>query len=129
MPIVPYCPEQHGRWVFSSWCAGSGEPRQVLEGHLAAGARLLVYTGARNPDLYVGWACARRPPHQQHVVWCYTRSSPAGVARDRGVMRALLGELGVDICAPMVALHDSPACQGLIRKGWPITVGRKEIAA
>jgi hypothetical protein len=37
-------------------------------------------------------------------------------------MRALLAELGVDIAKPMVALFDSPACQGLIRKGWPITV-------
>ncbi len=39
-------------------------------------------------------------------------------------MRTLLGELGVDVAQPMVALFDSPACQGLIRKGWPITVAK-----
>jgi hypothetical protein len=121
MPIVPYAAEQHGRWVFSSWCAGSGEPWEALEQHLEKGARLLVYTG-QDPDLFVGWACALAPPACQHVVWCYTRSTPAGVARGRGVMRALLAELGVDTDKPMVALFDSPACQGLRRKGWPITV-------
>lgn len=86
-------------------------------------AQIVVYTG-KDPGLYIGWACAMPPPHQQHVVWCYTRSTPAGVARGRGVMRVLLAELGVDITAPMVALFDSPACQGLRRKGWPITVAK-----
>jgi hypothetical protein len=121
MPIVPFGPE-HERFVYSSWCAGSGEPRYVLADLLERGARLLVATG-RDPDLLVGWACALG---DQVVVWAYTRATAGAVSRGRGVMRALLAELGVDVKEPMVALFDSPACQGLIRKGWPITVAERQ---
>jgi hypothetical protein len=123
MPIVPLAPE-HERFVYSSWCAGAGEPRIVLEGLLARGARCVVLTGARDPGLLVGWAAAMPAPHQQYVVWAYTRATAGGASRGRGVMRALLGELGVDVTKPMTALFDSPACQGLVRKGWPITVAK-----
>lgn len=127
MPIVPLAPE-HERFVYSSWCAGAGEPRAVLSDLLANGARLVVLTG-RDPDLLIGWAAAFRPPRQQLVVWAYTRATAGSASRGLGVMRALLAELGVDVKKPMVALFDSPACQGLIRKGWPITVAVKEAAA
>lgn len=120
--IVDYEPARHRNFVLSSFAHGAGEPQSELESLLHHGqARCKVFVGAGNPDLFVGWA-AVVASNPQVVVWAFTKWTPGGVARRRGVMRFLLGALGTDVAAPMIALYPSPACLALIERGWPITV-------
>jgi len=111
--IVPFDPELHARFVFSAWCAGSGEPFERLHGLLRRGARCAVRVGQLNRDIYMGYAVVDGP---QTVIWCYTKEK----LRAKGIMRDLLDHLGVDIAKPIRALFWSPVADALVRKGWPL---------
>ncbi len=121
--IVPFDPELHRRFVFSAWCGGAGEPFDRLHRLFREGARCAVRIGETNAKLFYAYAIVLGP---QQLVWAYTKEA----LRGQGIMRALLGHLGVDVHAPMTALFRSPSADALIGKGWPITYqGDATIAA
>lgn len=120
--IVAFDPELHSRFVFSAWCQGAGEPFERLHRKLREGAQCAVRVGNNNQPVLVngrmriliyGYAVVTAP---QTVAWAYTK--PA--LRGQKILRSLLGHLGVDVRKPMQSLVWSPACDGLIRRGWPI---------
>ncbi len=112
--IVPFDPERHERFVFSGFCRGSGETWEWLHWHLRHGAKCAVRVAPGNPELYYAFAVVTGP---QIVAWCYSKEK----LRNQGFMTELLRHLGVDVQQPTLALLPSPACDELIRKGWPIT--------
>lgn len=108
--------------MFGTWCASACEPREALHALLRRGVARAVVRDLQNeersrdgkPD-FPGWA-AVVVKDPQVVVWAYTK--PRG--RRDGNMVALLMELGTDLTREMRAVYWSPACDGLISKGWPI---------
>lgn len=121
MLIVPADPAVHGRWIFSTFCSGAGEPRETLHRLLRTGAaRAAVMQTEADASVFASWAAVIS--NQQTICWTYTKP----LVRRRGHMVALLDFLGVDTTQPMYALFPSPALLGLIRKGWPITIAPKE---
>jgi hypothetical protein len=115
--IVPYDPDLHRRFVFSAWCAGAGEPWEVLHRLLRAGARCAVWVGTTNPALFMAYAVVM--PERQTVVWAYTKER----LRGQGIMRALLEHLGVRCQWPITVLFWSPVAEALIEGGWQIVRG------
>jgi hypothetical protein len=130
MPIVPLDPNAHGRFVFGTWCISAGEPRERLHYLLRTGvARAVVRVFARmghdGKPLFGGWAAAV-VADPQVVIWAYTQPR----VRKDGNMVAFLTAAGCDTTKPMRAAFRSPACDGLIRGGWPIAyLSRDELEA
>lgn len=114
MAIVPYDRENHEAFVASALTAGAGRGRSVLRALVIAEVPIAVRVGNKNPNLCMGFAIV---PGRQRVVWCYTKEK----LRGKGIMTELLEHLGIDIHKPIIAQWRSPACDTLIKRGWPIT--------
>jgi hypothetical protein len=129
MPIVRADPERHGRFIFGTWCISAGEPHDRLHFLMRNGiAKAVVRDFLKNDQngkpLFGGWA-AVVVADPQIVIWTYTQTR----VRKAGNMVALLTAAGTDTTRAMRAAFRSPACDGLIRGGWPIRyLERDELA-
>jgi hypothetical protein len=115
VPIAAFDRRKHGAYVYSYFAMGSGEPRERLDDLFEAGARCEVAfkADAAPPKDLAAFAIVSA---DGTVVWCHTK--PPG--RKRGLMRALLANLGVDIEKPMTAMFWSPAIPQMRRRGFVI---------
>lgn len=113
MPVIDFDPLAHGAFVYSTFAKGARVPRSELNQLLRRGMRCCVEVGQSDPSLLIGFAVAAG----QTVAWVYVKPKARGV----GKAWRMLDYLNVDTQCPMLALFESPACDGMQRDGKPIT--------
>lgn len=56
--IVPFERETHGRFVYSAYCRGRGEPYRALDRLFEEGARAFVKVGTTDAKVFMGFIIA-----------------------------------------------------------------------